>query len=263
MSILYCGLFSKTHQFVLAESTKDLSRADQIESIIPQIYENSSNIKHLKDTVKDEYLVTHFAFPTILFACVSKDEDGHDRPTRFMEERMILTTRTFFNIEEGDENLDKILEGEIKRFCYQSKLSSLYNKLIAETETGIYVNKKKIKDINSDLREIKNELNADIQKLLRDNEDLMKLKLTSENMVKEAIEYEDNARELEYQTRYIKPWMWISGVAIVVLFLAYTIIALVRCGSMNIFCKTDRERYIEQHNKGYEREGIFAAKLQY
>jgi len=226
-----------SHSMLLAESTKGMTFELGIESIIPQIYQEETNLNKLNDViVDDDILVTYYAYPTILFVCVSKDQDGKDRPCRFIE-RMITTTLNLF-----DNKVDNIIGGDVHRLCHQSSLSSLFNRLLSDTDTGIYVNKKAVKKIDMDLSYIKRDVNSTIQKLLADSEDLEVLKEKSSTINTKAREYEENAKELEYQTRCIKPWMWITGIVIVVLFIAYTIVALVRCGNMNAFCINPKER---------------------
>jgi hypothetical protein len=89
MSISYCALFSRDLSVVLAESTKGESMKKNIINLFSEIYkENCEYRKTLSMEIEaDSLILTYYAEEKYLLACVSKLDDGYNRPFRFIDNR--------------------------------------------------------------------------------------------------------------------------------------------------------------------------------
>lgn len=255
MPIVYCGLFSRQGQIVLAESTYTKSYSSRIGSLINSMYkkENTSPIGSIE--IEDNEMVTYCRTKFLVFVCISpKDDDGEAKSKQFLQERLIPGIMNEFN-RDTDSIVNPSKKGDaLTTLIHQSRLSKLLNTEVANTDTGIRKNPK-IKQLDESLNMIKSDLKETIGKQLQDNDNLESLLQTSEKISKEAVEYKENAKELEYQTRCIKPWMIITSVIIVVLIIVYIVFSLLRCGDLNIFCKnpkyTIEDIFMENLRKAY------------
>ena len=90
---------------------------------------------------------------------------------------------------------------------------------------------------------------------MKDTENLEALLETSKKINEEAKDYKENTATLEYETRCLKPWMIITGVFILIIFIAYVVLSLWRCGNFNIFCSKAENHLIESF-KNYKMKSI-------
>jgi len=232
MPVIYCGLFYKQGPIVLAESTLTKSYSQRILNLIHSIYKGDSKTIDRIEIENDE-IVIFCRLKTIVFICVSpSDEDK--KTIGFMQNTFIPKIMTEFN--KNIENITTPKEGEqITNLYHQNRLQKLLNTELDNLDTGILQNKT-LSKITKEMETIKNDLKTGIKNQLKETENLESLLVTSNKLNEQALEYKDNSEKLEYETRCIKPWMIITGIVILILFIVYVVISLWRCGNLNIFC---------------------------
>jgi hypothetical protein len=229
MSLDYCCLIAKKEKVIIAES--NFKQASYSKLIMPTI--NTMIKGALLDFIEleDSKLITYFKAKRILFVCVSRGVDGKERPKRFMENFINLVNSEYGTIDNLFNDFPKIT-----RNCANEKFETKFNKILDDFDTGLN-SRGMIGKIQSDLDEIKKDLNKNIKTMLDNNNDLDHLLLVSKNINKTAEEYKEDAKVLEYETRCIKPWMIYVLIILIVLGLVYLVFALARCGDLHIFCE--------------------------
>jgi len=90
-----------------------------------------------------------------------------------------------------------------------------------EYESVVYTNKGLLKEMNSDLEMIKADMNKMIQNVVKDVDELKDLELKAMLINNQAKEFQENAETLEYETRCMKPWMWVLFGVLLVLIVAW------------------------------------------
>jgi hypothetical protein len=239
--ILYCSLIAKNEKVFLAESTLCASYQIKIKTLFCTITKGNVSDVLVLDSSND-LIVTYLRTKKIIFVCVSLSKDGEERPKRFMEQFVGLVVSDFGSLD----NLIPQYESEsnnntLSSLCLQEKLESKLNLLIHNFDTGIYKNKEKLNEMNADLSEMKHNMSSNIKKIVGNNDDLQKLLLVSKNITNKSEEYKNNAKQLEYETKCIKPWMIYLAIILIVILIVYTICALYFCGNMWVIC--DRKKY--------------------
>ncbi len=228
MSITYCSLIAISSHILLSESTKSESYNKRIKNLFSKILK-----KNICDTIEIEgdQIVTFLRTKKILFICVSDIKQGEERPRRFIEKLATMVIKEF-------DGIDNIIPLEhVNHLCLHTKLESKLNHILEDYETGLYTNKEHITNINKDLEEMKQNMNSNIKKLVSNTNELDELLIITKKINDKAHDYKENAKELELQTRCIKPWMVILFIVIMVSFVVYTIFALYLCGNMSLFCE--------------------------
>ena len=125
----------------------------------------------------------------------------------------------------------------VGKLCLQSKFDIKLNKIIEDFDTGIYGNKELINGMNEDLDEIKHEMGKNIKNMVANQTELDEMLLVSKNINLKAVEYRDDAKTLERNTRCCKPWMIILLIVILASFIVYCIFAIYLCGSLSVSCE--------------------------
>ena len=106
-----------------------------------------------------------------------------------------------------------------------------------EYESVLYTNKSLVKEMNNDLESIKADMNKMINHVIKDQEDLKDLELKAMLINNNAQDFSGNAKKLEYETRCMKPWMWVVFVIFLILLVAWICWCLTRCGQFfSPFC---------------------------
>jgi hypothetical protein len=82
-------------------------------------------------------------------------------------------------------------------------------------------------------------MNQNIKNMLKENDNLDELLIKSKKLESEAIVMSQEAKEMEMQTRCLRPWMAYSLIFLLVCSIIYVIFALVKCGGLKIICDKD------------------------
>jgi hypothetical protein len=226
MPITYCSLIAKNEKVLLCESTVNESMDRRVHLLIDHMVKGKSS-----DGIEIEngYVVAYSRTKRLIFTCIAL-KDENTRIKRCMEQLVNEMIKEF-------GSFDQMIPKEIHRLCLQSRTELKINKIIDDVNTSLYDNKGLITGMNSDMQEIKHDMQENIKNIVKNNEDLDQLLLTSQKIKSHAIDYKDNAHQLEVQTRCLKPWMVYVLISALVLLIVYTVFALVRCGSMSLFCE--------------------------
>jgi hypothetical protein len=229
MSITYCSLYSKKDKVLLAESTSNDSFHSRVKNLLASIV-SDKEILNFKE-IEGENLVTSLKTKKIIFICVSKEPYERNRPKRFMESFAGMVIKIYGNVD------NIIPETGCNHLCLQNNLSLNFNQHLDSFDTGVYKDRNVINEMNKDLSDIKQDLSQNIKKLLSNSEDLDQMLLVSKKISSNAVEYREEAKVLEMETRCFKPWMGIVLVILLVLFMVYIIFSLYLCGSFTVFCE--------------------------
>jgi hypothetical protein len=240
MSITYCSLIAKSEKILLAESTMSESFDSRIKGLIGTILK-----KNVCDTIEieGENLVTYLRTKKVIFCCVAPTKHGEERPRRFIEQFAGMVIKEF-------ESIDNIVpQGNFGKLALQAKLEVKFNTFLGSFDTGMYKNKDIIIGMSKDLDEMKQAMGISIKKMVNNKDELEEMLIVSKKITHKAEEYKEGAKELEYETRCIKPWMVYLLVVIVVLFIVYTAFALYYCGAMTLFCEKKKatSRNLEEY----------------
>ena len=229
MSINYCGLLTKSDSILLAESTTGVSYLLRLSSHIKDINKGAATGKIIMD---NDITLHYIRTKSVIFLVVTATSIEEDKPIRFMEYFVDIVLRQFKTFE----NIINV-SGKIIKFQHQQVLVEKLNTLVKSFDSHIY-DKKKVLGIQLEIDETKKNLKYGINKALKNNEDLGELLIKTERINDKAEDFKDNANDLRYETRCIKPWMIIVCV-LAVLILGYLIVALIRCSSVyNVWCSS-------------------------
>jgi hypothetical protein len=231
MSISYCSLYSKPDKILLAESTSVNSPDHRIHNLLGTIIK-SNNLTDIIE-IENKQLVTYLKAKKLILICTSHKDDGEERPKRFMEQ-------FFTKIKNIYPDIGTVIPSQpqyVFKLCLQSQLGKELNGLIESFDTGIYKNKALVMQINHDLNDIKTDITIGIKKVVKGNEDMQQLLLTSQKISSGAKEYYENVVELEKETRCLKPWMVYVLIGMFALLVVYVVFALYRCGNLSMFCE--------------------------
>ncbi len=220
MSVFYCGLLAKKDMILVGESNTGISYFIRLQTYFRDMTKGEATGKVIMD--KDNTI--HYIRATnIIFVVITATNIAEDKPSKVMEYFVDIVLREF----KSFENVTTVT-GKLTKYQHQQKLVEPLNTLVKSFET-IY-DKKKVQGIQLEIDETKKYLKQGIKKAIQNNEDLGELLIVSEQMEKEADRYRANTKELEDKTRCIKPWMIIVGIVLVII-IAYIVVALVRCSS--------------------------------
>jgi len=156
---------------------------------------------------------------------------GEERSNRFM-----ITLVEFLKSEYG--NIDYISEkvANLENLCLQKDLGPKLDHLLSDFDTGIYKNKEKIKEMISDVNLIKSNVNISIKHMLQEHDNLDELLLKSKHLDEDALKMRNESKQLEIETRCIKPWLAYTLIFLFVGVIVYVVFAFVRCGNLRIIC---------------------------
>jgi hypothetical protein len=229
MSITYCSIYSKKEKVLLAESTSNDSFHNRVKNLFSSIV-SDKEILNFRE-IEGNYLVTSLKTKKVIFVCVSKEPYEKNRPKRFMESFAGMVIKIFGNVDSI------VPESGCSHLCLQSNLSLNFNQHIESYDTGVYKDRNVINEMNKDLSDIKHDLSQNIKKLMANSDDLDQMLLVSKKISSNAVEYREEAKVLEMETRCFKPWMGILLIILLVLLMVYVIFSLYLCGSLTVFCE--------------------------
>jgi hypothetical protein len=225
MPVSYCSIIAKHEKVLLAESTLHESMDWRVKKLCDTILhgKSSDGIE-----IENNQILAYSRTKKVILICIA-GKGEQNKIKRFMEQLVGELIKEF-------GSLDGILTKDVHRLCIQTRVELKLNKLINEINTGLYEGRDLIHGMTDDLVEIRHELHENINKVVKSNENLDELLITSKKIKIGAHEYKENAKELEVQTRCLKPWMVYMLISCLILFIVYTVFALIRCGSMSLFC---------------------------
>jgi len=229
MVITYCSIITKNEKILLAESTLSESFDPRIKTLLPNIIKKNV-YDHIE--IEGKLQVTFLRTKKIIFICVSPTSEGDEKVRKFIEQ----FTSMIISEYESEDNIIPV--GNFRRLALQNSLEKKINNFLTSYSTNIYTvhSKSKINEMSQDMEEMKNTLGAAVKKMCNNQEELDEMLLTSKKLVVKAEVYKEEAKEIEYETRCIKPWMLYTMIVLFVLFTVYTAFAVYLCGSLSIFC---------------------------
>lgn len=236
MSILYCALIHNKQKKKLAESSVGKIFQMQVQNLLPQLFKNSVN-----DRIEfEDYFLTYTRSKEIIYLCVSPKKIGEERPRLFIELLINKLNSKNFDISNETE-----ADGakSLKELALQGKLQHPIDLEITNFNTGLENSGSMVKEIQKEIDETKKILNKGIKNQVGNMKDLEQgLLKTSENIAVGAEVFKKNSKKAKAETRFCcKPWvirLTIVTSVILLLFLAYVIVALIRCNSINAFCSS-------------------------
>lgn len=226
MSILYCSLVLTKENIKVAQSSKGSFYDMQIRNNMTQIKEGSVN-----DRINfDDKIITYTRSKEIIFIAISLAKYGENLGRRFIE-HLINRIVDLGNIKE------MLSQVKLKELCLQTKLEPVIDECMSKFNSD---DNMRIREIQSDVDEIKLDLKKGLTNLRTNIEDLDELDKQAKKIKLLGKEVRDDAKKAKENSRCCKPWMVITIIiasVILGLVLIYGVISLIRCGDLNIACR--------------------------
>ena len=229
MSIIYCAVIEKTNKMIIAESKTQEPFYKRIKSLI-----NKMLVGNVGDVIEieDEKLVTYIRTKHTIFVCVSYGKYTTDRSKRFLKKFLELMIAEF-------KSLDSIIPANvtITKLFLQERLEMKLNTLIEEFDNDISKSMDNIIEINKDVNDIKLNMNLNFQRLASTDSNLNEMLISSKKLNETSAFLRAESKNLERETRCLKPWiMYLMGFIVIIL-IVYFIFSFYVCGSPSIFCE--------------------------
>ncbi len=230
MSILYASIIKIKGNQKVTESKNYNSYKMQIKTMMPEI-QNGINIDRFE--MEDSFL-NYIKQSGVIFLCVSDKRMGGEKPSIFLQAMISKIVSLYGSINKMTEKCEKDL-------ALNSEIN--IDELIAEYSTGIEQSNKQIEAVNKEVNEIKQEVKNNIKQVYNNMNQLDEILLTSDNVIHNAEAFKKKAKRLEEESRpcctpCVKTVTYVS-LSLITLFVIYTIIAFIRCDSMNAFCEAE------------------------
>lgn len=224
MNIVYCAVVGQKDNVILADTSRNYDNYnDKVAHMLRSIISSKNIIESLE--IENNQFINYVKHKNkIIILCISNETINSEKYKTFFVKFKDIIIREFHSIE-------RVVPPNPEHLCLQDRLNPQLEKLMKDYENVLYQDKSLIKNINNDLDDIKLELNTAIAKVVSKDGDLIELLEKSNNINKEAFIMKNNAEKVEYESRCIKPWMWVLIILFIVLFIAYVCFCLTRCGS--------------------------------
>jgi hypothetical protein len=229
MSILYCAVIEKNNKLIVAESKNSESFNKRLQSLIKKML--VGNVGDMIE-IENEKMVTYLRTKHTIFVCVSSGKYSTDRPKRFLKkflEMMIAEFKSMDNIIPQNVTITKLI--------LQERLEKKLNSLIEEFDSDLSKSTDTIIDMNKNLDDIKLNMNSNFKKLVSNENDMNELLLSSKKLNVTSSEFRTESRNLERETRCLKPWMIYVTSVFVISLIVYFIFSFYLCGSVSISCE--------------------------
>lgn len=229
MPILYCSLICKNDKILLAESKKSESFNKRIKSLFKKML--VGNVGDVIE-IEDEKIVTYLRTKHTIFICVSSNKTSSDRPKRFLKRFLEIIIAEF-------KSLENIIpkNTSVTKFILQERLENKLNSLIEEFDTEIVKSTETIINITKDMNDIKVNMNTNVKKIVENDNDLNELLVSSKKLNVNSTEFKNASKNLEKETRCIKPCVLYLLMVTIIMIIVYLIFGFYFCGSATIFCE--------------------------
>lgn len=225
-SILHFSCYSKNDKVKLAELDTEKSKETykKVKSEIPDILTSTN-----PDTVQvGKYNLSYLSNNGILYLVVTKMEAGESVPERFLDQ--IVTALK--------SKIDLTQFPKVKELILQESLKETIDNVLNNFDTGLNKDQGLIHKIKDEVEQTKEELKENIKKTVENTEAFDELLVKSNQLKDEAKGYKDQSVELKNAASKRKKIVIISIiVGVVTLVIIYFVVAIVRCSSVNAFCK--------------------------
>lgn len=230
MNVVYCAVIGIPDRILLADTKNSKDYYGELVSPLINKIIKSGSILDSYEIENQKFLNFVKHKNKIILLCISNDHINSEKYKTFFIRFKDIIVNAYGSIEKAYP--EKAFD-----LCLQEKLNPPLEKFMKEYESVVYTNKSLIKEMNSDLDIIKADMNKMINNVVKDVDELKDLELKAMLINNEAKVFQGNAVKLEYETRCMKPWMWVLLVALIVLFIAWVCWCETRCGHfINPFC---------------------------
>jgi hypothetical protein len=225
MNIVYCAVVGIKDNVILADTSKNYENyCDKVAHMLRSII-SSKNILDSLEIENKQFINFVKHKNKLIILCISNETINSEKYKTFFVKFKDIIIREFHSIE-------RVVPTNPEHLCLQDRLNSQLEKLMKDYENILYKDKSIIKGINNELEDIKDELNFAIKKVVTNEGDLTELLEKSNNINKEAFIMKNNAEKVEYQTRCMKPWMWVVLVFFLIGLIAFVCYCVTKCGSL-------------------------------
>ena len=223
MNVVYCAVIGILDSILLADTKNTQNYYEKLVSpLINKIIKSAS--------ILDSYEIENQKFinfvkhkKKIILLCISNDHINSEKYKTFFIRYKDIIINAYGSIEKACPQKPYDL-------CLQEVLNPPLEKFMKEYESVVYTNKNIINEMNNDFIMIKADMNKMINNVIKDGDDLKDLELKAMLINNEAKVFHGNAEKLEYETRCIKPWMWVLLGVFIVLFIGWVCWCETRCG---------------------------------
>jgi hypothetical protein len=225
--IIYTSLLAKNEKLILAESTLCASFNQRVKSLLKRML---NGVIGDSIEIEDDMMITYIRTKSVLFTCVSPVNTGYEKPKKFLKQLIELVLKDF-------KAIDQIVPETVSKMCLQTQLEKKLNNLINDFDTGVNESKKVIEENFKIVEDIKVTMRDNIRTVVDNRDELNQMLLTSKNIENKAKEMNASSKELEYRTRFCKPWMIYCGIFTLICVIVYVVFSIYLCGSLSPFCE--------------------------
>jgi len=230
MNVVYCAVFGIPDRVLLAETINNQKYYENLVSPIINKIIKSNSIIDSYEIENEKFLNFVKHKHKIILLCISNDHINSEKYKTFFIRFKDILINAYGSIE-------KTYPSQPSELCLQETLNQPLEKFMKEYESVVYTNKNLIKNMNSDLDIIKADMNKMIHNVVKDVDDLKDLELKAMLINQEAQVFHENSQKLEYETRCMKPWMWVLLAISIILIIAWICWCETRCGQFfSPFC---------------------------
>jgi hypothetical protein len=230
MNVVYCAIIGIPDGVLLAETKNINNYYENLVSPLINKLIRTTNILDSYEIEENRYINFVKHKNKILLLCISKDNINSEKYKTFFTRFKDILLQNFGSIQKAyPENPSDL--------CLQERLNPELENLIKAYGENLYTNKGMMSEMNHNLDVIKGDMSKMITKVVNDYDGLNDLELKAKLINNEAKIFQELSHKVEYESKCMKPWMWVLMIIFVILLIGWICFCLTRCWQFfNPFC---------------------------